>query len=70
MIAHRTQFLCLYQENKPYASKRTFDMLVSNHGKMVLKAAKLFYDYKTKESVTSQKSGACKFWQIKSYQQR
>ena len=50
-IVHSPLF-CLYQQNKSSESKVKFRR-VSNHCKSVLKAAKLAYANKTKESITS-----------------
>ena len=64
-IVHRNHFLYLYQQNKSSESKVKFRQ-ASIPCKRVLEAAKLAYATKTKESVTSQKLGSHKFWQIAS----
>ena len=56
-IVHRNHFFHLYQQNKSSESKVKFRQ-ASNHCKRVLKAAKLAYATKTKESITSQKLGS------------
>ena len=53
----------MYQQNKSSGSKANFRQ-ASNHCKRALKAAKLAYDTKTKESITSQKSGSRDSWRI------
>ena len=60
-IVHRTNFFCLYQQNKSSESKVKFRQ-ASNCCKRVLEAAKLAYTNKTKESITSQKLGSWDFW--------
>ena len=63
-IVHRNHFLHLYQQNKYSESKVKFRQ-ANNHCKRVLKAAKLEYSNKTKESITSQKLGShWDLWQI------
>ena len=62
-IVHRNHFFRLYQREKSSDSKVKFRQ-ASNHCKSVLEAAKLAYDNKTKESITSQKLGSCDFWRI------
>ena len=62
-IVHRNHFFCLYQREKSSDSKVKFRQ-ASNHCKRVLEAAKLAYDNKTKESITSQKLGFRDFWRI------
>ena len=52
-IVHRNHFFHLYQQNKSSESKVKFRQ-ASNRCKRVLKAAKLAYATKTKESITSQ----------------
>ena len=61
-IVHRNYFFHFYQQNKS-ESKLKF-IQASNCCKRVLKAAKLAYATKTKESITSQKLGSRDFWQI------
>ena len=56
-------FFDFYQQNKSSESKVKF-IQASNCCKRVLKAAKLAYANKTKESITSQKLGSRDFWQI------
>ena len=56
-IVHRKHFFNLYQQNKSSESKVKFRQ-AGNHCKRVLKAAKLVYPNKTKESLTSQKLGS------------
>ena len=56
-IVHRNHFFHLYQKNKSSESKVKFRQ-ASNRCKRVLKAAKLAYANKTKESITSQKLGS------------
>ena len=58
---HRNHFFCLYQQNKSSESKVKFRQ-ASNCCKKVLKAAKLAYANKTKESITSQKPGSQDVW--------
>ena len=53
----------MYQRYKSSYSKVTFRQ-ASNHCKRVVKAAKLAYANKTKESITSQKLGSRDFWRI------
>ena len=53
----------MYQREKSSDSKVKFRQ-ASNRCKRVLKAAKLAYANKTKESITSQKLGSRDFWQI------
>ena len=53
----------MYQNDKSSDFKENFRQ-ASNHCKSVLKAAKLAYANKTKESITSQKLGSRDFWQI------
>ena len=53
----------MYQQNKSSESKVKFRQAI-NRCKRVLKAAKLAYATKTKESITSQKLGSRDFWQI------
>ena len=53
----------MYQQNKSSESKVKFRQ-ASNRCKRVLEAAKLAYDNKTKEYITSQKLGSREFWQI------
>ena len=62
-IVHRNHFFRLYQQNKSSESKVKFRQ-ASNRCKRVLKAAKLSYATKTKESITSQKLGSRDFWRI------
>ena len=62
-IVHRNQFFHLYQNDKSSDSKVKFRQ-ATNCCKRVLKAAKLPYANKTKESITSQKLGCQDFWQI------
>ena len=62
-IVHRNHFFRLYQKDKSSESKVKFRQ-ASNHCKTILEAAKLAYDNKTKESITSQKLGSWNFWQI------
>ena len=62
-IVHRNHFFHLYQREKSSDSKVKFRQ-ASNHYKIVLEAAKLAYDNKTKESINSQKLGSRDFWQI------
>ena len=51
---HRNHFFCLYQKDKSSESKVKFRQ-ASNCCKRVLKAAKIAYANKTKESIPSQK---------------
>ena len=53
----------MYQQDKSSDSKVKFRQ-DSNHCKRVLEAAKVAYTNKTKESITSQKSGSRDFWRI------
>ena len=53
----------MYQKHKSSDSKVKFRQ-ASNRCKRVLKAAKLAYANKTKESITSQKLGSRDFWRI------
>ena len=62
-IVHRNHFFRLYQREKSSDSKVKFRQ-ASNCCKRVLKAAKLPYANKTKESITSQKLGPQDFWRI------
>ena len=62
-IVHRNHFFRLYQREKSSDSKVKFRQ-ASNRCKWVLKAAKLAYANKTKESITSQKLGSRDFWRI------
>ena len=62
-IVHRNCFFNLYQKDKSSESKVKFRQ-ASNCCKRVLKAAKLAYANKTKESITSQNLGPLDFWQI------
>ena len=59
-IVHRNHFFHLYQQNKSSESKVKFGQ-VRNCCKRVLKAAKLAYATKTKESITFQKRGTWDF---------
>ena len=63
VIAHRNYFFHLYQQNKS-SELKVKSRQTSNHCKRVLKAAKLAYAAKTKESITSQKLDSLGFWQI------
>ena len=56
-IVHRNHFFRLCQNNKFSEPKVKFRQ-ASNYCKRVLEAAKLEYDNKTKESITSQKLGS------------
>ena len=56
-IFHRDHFFCLHQQNKSSESKVKFRQ-ASNCCKRVLKAVKLAYGNKTKESITFQKDGS------------
>ena len=62
-IVHRNHIFCFCQHNKSSESKV---MLIhaSNLCKRVLKAAKLAYATKAKETITSQKLGCQDFWWI------
>ena len=62
-IVHRNHFFRLYQHNKFSESKGKVRQ-ASNRCKRVLEAAKLAYDTKTKESITSQELGSRDFWRI------
>ena len=62
-IVHRNYFFHSYQQNRSFKSKVKFRQ-VSNCCKKVLKAAKLAYATKTKESIISQKHGSWDFWRI------
>ena len=62
-IVHRNHFFRLYQKDKSSESKVKFRQ-ASNRCKRVLEAAKLAYDNKTKEPITSQKLGSRDFWQM------
>ena len=62
-IVHRNHFFCLYQQKKSSESKVKFKQ-ASNRCKRVLKAAKLAYANKTKESIISRKLGSLDFWGI------
>ena len=62
-IVHRNHFFRLYQREKSSDSKVKLRQ-ASNHYKSVLKAAKLAYANKTKESINSQKLGYWDFWRI------
>ena len=62
-IVRRNHFFGLYQKEKSSDSKANFRQ-ASNRCKRVLKAAKLEYANKTKESITSQKLGSHNFWRI------
>ena len=62
-IVHRNHFFRLYQREKSSDSKVKFRQ-ASNHCKRVLKASKLTYANKTKESITSQKLASRDFWRI------
>ena len=56
-------FFRLYQQNK-FSESKVNVRQASNCSKRFLKAAKLAYATKTKESITSQKLGSMDFWQI------
>ena len=56
-IFNRNPFFRLNQQNKSSESKVNLTK-ASNHCKSILKAAKLEYDYKTKQPITSQKLGS------------
>ena len=62
-IVRRNHFFRLYQKEKSSDSKVNFRQ-ASNRCKRVLKAAKLEYANKRKESITSQKLGSHNFWRI------
>ena len=62
-IVHRNHFFRLYQQNKSSESNLKFRQ-ASNCCKRGLKAAKLSYATKTKESSTSQKLGFRDFWRM------
>ena len=62
-IVHRNHFFRLYKQNKSSESKRKFRQ-ASDRCKEVLKAAKLAYANKTKDSITSLKLGSRDFWRI------
>ena len=62
-IVHRNHSFRLYQREKSSDSKVKFRQ-ASNRCKRILKAAKLAYANKTKESITSQKLGFRDFWRI------
>ena len=62
-IVHRNHFFRLYQREKSSDSKLKLRQ-ASNRCKRVLEAAKLAYDNKTKECITSQKLGSRNFWRI------
>ena len=62
-IAHRNYFFRFYQKDKSSESKVKLRQ-ASNRCKRVLEAAKLAYDNKTKDSITSEKLGFPDFWQI------
>ena len=62
-IVHRNHFFHLYQKDKSSESKVMFRQ-ASNRCKRVLEAAKLAYDTKTKESITSQKLGSRDFYEL------
>ena len=51
-VVHRNHFFCLYHQNKSSQSKVKFRQ-ASNRCKKALEAAKLAYDTKTEESITS-----------------
>ena len=59
-IAHRNDFVRLYQKEKSSDSKLKFRQ-TSNHCRWVLEAAKFAYANKAKQSITSQKLGSCDF---------
>ena len=63
VIVHRNHFFRFYQQNETSESKVKIRK-ASNCCKRVLKAAKLAYATKTKESITSQKLGSRDFWRI------
>ena len=60
VIVHRNQSFCLKQHNNSSESKGKFRQS-SNRCKSVLEAAKIAYDNKKKESITSQKLGSQDF---------
>ena len=62
-IVHRNHFFSLHHLNKSSESKVKFKQ-ASNNCNRVLKAAKLAYDTKTKQSITFQKLGSRDFWRI------
>ena len=62
-IVHRNHFFCLYQREKSSDSKVKFRQ-ASNYCKRVLRAAKLAYANKTKESITFQKLASRDFGRI------
>ena len=62
-IVHRNHFSHLYKQNKFSESTVKFRQ-ASSRRKKVLKAAKLAYATKTKQSITSQKLGCRDFWRI------
>ena len=62
-IVHRNHFFRLNQQNKSSESKVKFRQ-ANNRCKRVLKAAKLEYANKKKESITFQKLGSRDFWRI------
>ena len=53
----------MYQKDKSSDYTVKFRQ-ANNHCKRVLEAAKLAYDNKIKEPITSEKLGSCDFWQI------
>ena len=57
-MVHRNRFFRLHQKDKSSDSKAKFRQ-ASNLCKRVLEAAKLPYNNKTKESITSQELGSC-----------
>ena len=62
-IVHKNHFFHLYRQNKSSESKPNFRQ-ASNHCKSVLEATNLPYANKTKESISSQKSGSYEFCRI------
>ena len=60
--ALRNHFFCFHQQKK--SPQFVKFRQASNHCKKVLKAAKLAYANKSKESITSQKLGSCNIWQM------
>ena len=62
-IVHRKHFFCLYQKGKGSESKIKFRQ-ASNCCKRALKAVKLAYANKTKDSIASQKLGCGDFWRM------
>ena len=62
-IVHRNHFFRLYQKDESSEYKVKFRQ-ANNHCKRVLEAAKLAYDNKIKEPITSEKLGSCDFLQI------